>query len=112
MLLYDAASRPATEVAHRIQPHLPVGYPVLGLGDLPPVGTLHVDPDRVRGTVGWVEVDGTLDTGAKGAGRALIACGGRPSVLGWLFVVPLVGQLAYLLWVRLGRPAPVERADS
>jgi hypothetical protein len=94
VLVYDADSRAATALAHELEPILPVGYPVVPVADLPAAGVLRIAPADVRGTIAWIQADGTRHTGRDGRARALIACGGRPALRGWAMRIPVVGRVA------------------
>lgn len=94
MLVYDAASPAATALAHKLEPIVPVGYPVIPVADLPAAGVLQIAPNEVRGTIAWVDADGTRHHGREGLARALIACGGRPGLRGWMMRVPVAGRIA------------------
>jgi hypothetical protein len=94
VLVYDAESRAATTLARKLEPILPVGYPVLPVADLPDAGVLRLAPADVRGTVAWIQADGTRHTRRDGLARALIACGGRPALRGWAMRIPVVGRVA------------------
>lgn len=72
--------------------------PVIPVSDLPPDGTLVLAPTDVRGTVVWVDVDGTRLRGRRGLSRALVVSGGADALWGAAIRVPLVGLLVAVLW--------------
>jgi hypothetical protein len=94
VLVYDADSRAATQLARKLEPILPVGYPVIPVADLPAAGVLEIPAREVRGSLAWVDADGTRHHGRQGLAHALIACGGRPGLRGWALRIPLVGRIA------------------
>ena len=101
MLVYDGRSPAARRVAERLEPRLPVGYPVLSWRELPTAGTLQLERRTLGGTVAWVDADGTVHRGRSGVARALIACGGRSGFVGHAMAVPGVGRAVSAAWRRL-----------
>jgi hypothetical protein len=101
MLLYDDRSDAATRLARRLEPQLPVGYPVLSWRGLPAEGTLRLDEHALGGTVAWVQADGTLHRGRDGVAQALIACGGRAALVGHAMRIPVLGRIVGGTWRRL-----------
>lgn len=100
MLLYDDRSKAATRIAERLQPQLPVGYPVMSWRGLPTTGTVRLERRTLGGTVVWIDADGTNHRGRAGLARALIACGGRPALVGHTMTLPGIGRAVSLAWRR------------
>jgi hypothetical protein len=105
VLVYDADDSDAAAIALRLRPILPLGYPVVALADLPSPPPPGVNPASLRGTVGWLDVDGHLYTGRRAVGHALVACEGADSAVGWLMLMPVVGALALAGWRATTRDA-------
>jgi hypothetical protein len=109
MLVYDAADADAVAIADRLRQRLPLGYPVLPADEVPPPVPPGLDPQAVRGTIAWLDVDGRLYTGRQAVAHALIACEGGPSVVGWLALTPLVGGVALAVWRALPKRTAATR---
>lgn len=103
VLVYDGDCGFCTRSARWIEARLPLGYPVVAWQAIPDLAALGLTEADVQRAAWWIDTDGRAHGGARAIARALIACRGAWSLVGWALLVPPISWLATLVYALVAR---------
>ena len=102
-MIYDGDCGFCTSSARWLEARLPLGYPVVAWQSLPDLEALGLTEAQVQRAAWWADTDGTPHAGARAIARALIACRGPWSAVGWVLLVPPVSWIATIVYALVAR---------